>query len=201
MNMNKFSIIMPSYLGDYPYSAKDKESKIIRALDSVVNQTYEDWELIIIADGCNKTCEVVDEYFKEKNCNIKLYYIDKQPLFSGIRNIGIDKAEGDYIIYLDIDDYYSKDYLMNLSKEITSHDWYFVNDYKLVGNEFKESKCVERLGHCGTSNVIHKKLDVKWMKSDYSEDFQFIKRLLKYDYKRLLTCGYYVCHIPHKYDV
>ena len=44
------SVIMPSYLGAYKNAAKDRDRKIVRAINSVVRQTYKDWELIIIAD-------------------------------------------------------------------------------------------------------------------------------------------------------
>ena len=108
--MTKFSIIMPSYLGDYPNSATDKEDKLIRAIESVLQQTYKNWELIIIADGCDKTINLLKKYFKtiDKNKDIVLYLVPKQKIWSGVRNFGIQKATGDYIIYLDIDDYYSK---------------------------------------------------------------------------------------------
>lgn len=204
--MTKFSIIMPSYLGDYPNSATDKEDKLIRAIESVLQQTYKNWELIIIADGCDKTINLLKKYFKtiDKNKEIVLYLVPKQKIWSGVRNFGIQKATGDYIIYLDIDDYYSKDYLFNLSNEITNNDWYFVHDIKLQGNEFKKSYCDIKLGKCGTSNIIHKrKLNIKWAKSDYTEDYRFIQQLksLSNDYKELTTAGYYVCHIPRKYDI
>lgn len=204
--MISFSVIMPSYLGNYPQCAKDRETKLIRAVESVTNQTYKNWELIIVADGCDRTIELLTQYFREnKNKKVALYLINKQKIWSGVRNVGIRKADNDYVIYLDIDDFYCKDYLKNLSKEIEQEEkqWYFVDDYKMKGNSFKTDLCEMKLGMCGTSNVIHKrKLNVFWDKSDYKEDYVFIKKLLKEkDYKRLNTVGYYVCHIPNKYDV
>lgn len=203
--MIKFSVIMPSYLGSYPNSASDKETKFIRALDSLVNQSFKSWELIVIADGCKKTTELLKEYFQplEGEYNVSCYLIPKQPKYSGIRNFGIDKAEGEYIIYLDTDDYFDTDYLLKLSKEITDNNWYIVDDIKMKGNEFKTDICKLSLGHCGTSNIIHKRtMKSRWIKTDYSEDYQFIKLLQKEsDYKKLKTVGYYVCHIPFKYDV
>ena len=46
------SVIMASYLGEYENSASDRKTKFIRAVDSFVNQTYKDAELIIISYGC-----------------------------------------------------------------------------------------------------------------------------------------------------
>ena len=59
----KFSIIMPSYLGEYKRAAKDRDTKIVRAIESVLKQSHEDWELIIISDGCEKTVEIVKPFF------------------------------------------------------------------------------------------------------------------------------------------
>lgn len=54
-----FSIVMPSYLGDYNSSAgpsaTNRVEKFIRAVDSVLAQTFGSWELLIVADGCEKT--------------------------------------------------------------------------------------------------------------------------------------------------
>lgn len=204
--MIKFSIIMPSYLGGYTGAANDREDKLIRSIESVIKQTYNRWELIIIADGCDRTCEILQNYLKQykDKYNIRLYLVPKQKLWAGVRNYGINKAKGEYIIYLDIDDYYKEDYLQLLSKEITDHDWYFVNDFKLKGNQFIEDHCSISLGSCGTSNIIHKSsLKTRWNKSDYAEDFNFIRILNKESnyFKRLNVVGYYVCHIPNTYDI
>ena len=55
------SIIMPSYLGAYRKSAKDREVKLRRAVKSVIHQEYDDWELIIVADVCERTVEIIKE--------------------------------------------------------------------------------------------------------------------------------------------
>ena len=49
----KISIIMQSYLGDYPNARANPEEGFIRAVYSVINQTVSNWELIIVADGCS----------------------------------------------------------------------------------------------------------------------------------------------------
>lgn len=201
---------MPSYLGQYQGAAKDRHTKIIRAIESVIYQTYSSWELIIVADGCKETVRIVTEYLQHNpdlDINLKLYSIPKQRLWSGVRNYGIDKAIGEYIIYLDIDDTYNIHYLESIAKEIGGQmDWYWFNDLKLVGNYFAiDRTCnIDKLGHCGTSNIMHKRsLNARWLVSDYGEDYQFIKHLKnKSDkYTFIDVAGYKVCHIPKKYDI
>ena len=96
------SVVMPSYLGAYKRAAKNRDDKIVRAIKSVQVQTYKDWELLVIADGCEKTVEIVSAI---KDKKVKLHSISKQALWSGaVRNKGLSEAIGDYACYLDIDD-------------------------------------------------------------------------------------------------
>lgn len=100
----KVSVIMPSYLGEYPGAAKNRDKKFVRAVNSFINQTYQDKELIIVADGCTLTYELYMQHFSSHD-NIKITMIPKQPPYSGeMRNEGLRMATGDLITYLDSDD-------------------------------------------------------------------------------------------------
>jgi len=195
---------MPSYLGKYPNSARYRDKKIRRAIDSVLKQSYPNWELIVVADGCPKTVEIVKTY---KDPRIKGFLIQKQMRWDGSqRNTGISRATKDYIIYLDVDDMYEPDYLENLNKEITGHDWYFVDDiwYNTREKEFKRNACELELTRCGTSNVFHRRdLGVFWARGNtYQHDWLFINRLMKFDnFAKLNTIGYKVMHVPLQYDL
>lgn len=214
--MPLFSVIMPSYLGEYSRSAKDKIVKFRRAVDSVINQTFTDFELIIVSDGCIETKRQLLAMSREPGFakvlqKVSGYSIPKQTLWSGIpRNCGINKAKGDFIIYLDTDDKYEPDYLLDLSnaiRETGGKDWYFVNDLRWDKKlrTFKVNRCSIERGRCGTSNIIHRReLGVLWdEKGKYDHDWMFINRLLKTssDYEVLPVAGYQVCHLPNFYDV
>ena len=86
-----------------------------RCLDSVVNQTYKNIEIIIVNDGTEDNSEKIIYKYKEKYGNIK-YVKKKNGGLSDARNFGIRYATGDYICFLDSDDYLSLNLFENLEK-------------------------------------------------------------------------------------
>ena len=196
-------------MGAYKSAAKDRDKKIVRAINSVCKQTYKDWELIIIADGCNKTVDIVQEIVDlYSKFQIKVLYIDKQPIWSGVvRNTGLDAAKGDYCCYLDIDDAFAPDHLEGLAP-FTKKDWYWFDDYIWNGKEFRHRRCnINKPGQCGTSSILHKRDFARWdTKGTYAHDWIFIKNLKQtrnYESKdNYIKAGrYLVCHIPGKFDI
>lgn len=90
-----FSIIIPVY---------NVEPYLNKCLDSVLNQTYQKYEVIIVCDKSNdKSEEIVDKYIKEHK-KFKKIYAENTGL-ARARNIGIKQITGDYILFLDSDDY------------------------------------------------------------------------------------------------
>jgi len=202
LNKNKFSIIMPSFLGEYKQAASNREHKLKRAIESVINQTFKDWELIIISDGCDKTVEIAKEYLSEK---IKCFKIPKQSYMSGnVRQIGIKYATGKYIIYLDSDDMYREDHLQFVYDNMNGQDWAYYNDIRYNGKLNSSVKKVRlEYGVAGTSSICHKRLlKSSWEKCDkYGHDWKFIEKLMEHEnYKHIGTGGYLICHIPGKFD-
>ena len=100
----KFTIIMPTY--------NDSES-IIEALDSVVMQTYKNWELLISDDGStDDTREIIQQYLKKKKeKRIKYYYHNNQDQLNAILNI-FPYITGDYIYILHSDDLLADKYVL-----------------------------------------------------------------------------------------
>ena len=115
----KVTVIMASYLSPYPGSASNPEKKFLRAVNSFKSQTYEDKELIIVSDGCQKTVELYEKYFLNDE-NIHLLPIQKQPLYSGeMRNVALRQANGDIICYLDADDIIGKKHIQTIIEQFT----------------------------------------------------------------------------------
>lgn len=93
---NTISIIVPAY---------NAEKYIKKCLDSLIKQTYKDIEIIVINDGStDKTEEIVKNY---KDKRIK-YFKNKNQGIGKTRNFGIEKAKGNYIMFIDSDDYIEK---------------------------------------------------------------------------------------------
>jgi glycosyltransferase involved in cell wall biosynthesis len=191
------SVIIPCYLGQYEGAAKDRDRKLKRAIESVMHQVYQDWEIIVIADGCKQTVDIA------RNYPVRGYYIDKQKMFSGIpRNVGLEKAKGDIVCYLDADDYFGEYHLLTIEQNF-QQDWVYFNDFVYFGGVWKERIVQLTKWKCGTSNIAHRPLDVRWDEENkYSlDDWKFIKKLKRYGEKKIDTPQYYVAHIPKKYDV
>lgn len=206
---------MASYLGKYEYSADDRIRKFHRAVKSFLSQTHKEKELIIVSDGCNLT---INEYQKYLNHpQIKIYSISKQPNFSGnVRNIGCQQATGDYICYLDTDDFLGSNHLNQISLSCEYHkdkDWFYFDDiivyrFSPTDSDSILSQAVRNVklehGSIGTSSIVHRNIpEINWIGCNgYGHDWTFIKRLidLKKPNAKIHNCSYNVCHIPNSVD-
>lgn len=101
-----FSVIIPTF---------NRASLISKAIQSVIDQTYTNWELIIIDDGSNDNTNQVVEKFNDSR--IKYNYQHNQER-SVARNNGIKFSSGRYICFLDSDDYYVQNRLQMLYDEL-----------------------------------------------------------------------------------
>lgn len=108
----KVSIIMPAY---------NAEKVCVRAIGSVLAQNYTDFELLIIDDGSSDDTYKVCLEHAVKDSRIKLYHQDNQGV-SAARNAGLRNAEGEYIAFLDADDYYDENYLQKMMEQIEAVD-------------------------------------------------------------------------------
>ena len=100
------SIIVPVY---------NVESYLSRCIDSVLNQTFADWELILVDDGSTDASGMICDDYTQKDSRIKVVH-KKNGGQSSARNVGLDLARGEYITFIDSDDYISADcYSNNMS--------------------------------------------------------------------------------------
>ena len=106
MERCEFSIIIPVY---------NAASFLETCLNSIMRQSFTNWELLIIDDGSTDCSWEIISAFQKKDNRIKAFQQENKGPGSA-RNIGIDNAVGEYIIFIDSDDYIDSDYL-NLLEE------------------------------------------------------------------------------------
>ena len=127
--MSKISIIIPVY--------NVKKEYLNKCLESVFNQKYKCFEVIVVDDG--STIDYND-ILKKFNC-IRYYKIDNHGV-SYARNIGIKSSIGDYVMFLDADDYLSLNALSYFADRINKfHDQIVLSRNYNVDNEIKINKC------------------------------------------------------------
>lgn len=97
----KFSIIVPAY---------NAETTLKRCIESVISQTYDNWELIVVDDGsADSTLSICNEYVGQDSRIMVLH--KENGGVSSARNLGIEKASGDWISFLDADDKFESPFL------------------------------------------------------------------------------------------
>lgn len=127
--MVKVSIIVPVY---------NAEKYISTCLDSIINQTLKEIEIIVINDGSNDSSLAICNKYKEQDHRIRV--LDKvNEGVSIARNIGIDIAKGEYLMFIDSDDWIDSDFcenLYNLAKKEKAE--LCISNYVKESLDFKE---------------------------------------------------------------
>ena len=189
--MVKVSVIVPVY---------NVEKYIGRCLDSLVNQTLKDIEIIVVNDGSpDNSQKIIDKYVKKYN-NIKSY-VKKNGGLSDARNYGLKYAQGEYISFIDSDDYVDKTMLEKMYNKAKDNNFDMVvcdldmvlDDGKFIqnvssnidrdiyNNEIK--KYMVNLYPSAWNKLYKRTLfdnEVYFKKGIWFEDVEFIYRLIPY---------------------
>ena len=186
----KFSIIVPVW---------NTEKYLRKCLTSILNQTYENYEVIIINDGSpDNSNQIIDEFVKNDNRFID--YSKENTGLSDTRNFGVKKATGDYLLFLDSDDYYNSELLEKLNKcskdndiikfgcTLVNNNYNLIKTYKktifenindvealkiLVTDELLDSTCIYAF-----KTSFYKKNKFEFLKNCRYEDFGLIPFVL-----------------------
>ncbi|CEG28649.1 glycosyltransferase family 2 protein [Bacillus sp. B-jedd] len=97
----KISVIVPIY---------NVEEYLRRCIDSICHQSYKNLEIILVNDGSTDSCPIISDEYKDKDNRIKIIHKQNGGL-SDARNVGIEHATGDYISFVDSDDYIAENML------------------------------------------------------------------------------------------
>ena len=188
--MDLISVIIPYY---------KKKNSILKTVNSVLNQIYQNFEIIIIYDDENNNDLNFINEIKNKDNRIFIIKNKKQIGAGNSRNIGINSSKGDFIAFLDADDTWKNDKLdkqikfMKINNYEASHTSYsIINErHQVIGNRTARNffKLKELLKSCdiGTSTVMIKRNlinnDVKFAPLKTKEDFVLWLKLLQKNIK------------------
>ncbi|MDY5611904.1 glycosyltransferase family 2 protein [Dysosmobacter sp.] len=93
--MPSISVIIPVY---------QAETYLKKCVESVVKQTFSDWELLLVDDGCTDDSPAICDACAAEDDRIRVFHKRKNGGVSAARNLGLNEAKGDYIAFLDVDD-------------------------------------------------------------------------------------------------
>lgn len=183
--MIKVSVIVPVY---------NVEKYLDKCLTTLAKQTLKDIEIIIVNDGSpDNSQKIIDKYTK-KYSNMKCYIKENGGL-SDARNYGIKKANGEYIAFLDSDDYVTEDMYKKMYEKAKSGNFdivvcdlnYVYPDkiipaYSNVSNDTTDiKKCMLNIYPAAWNKIFKRKLfdnGIEFKKGVWFEDVEFIYRLL-----------------------
>lgn len=185
----KLSIIIPVYR---------VETTLDRCIESILKQGWKDWEMLLIDDGSPDRCPAMCDTWMQRDARITAYHKPNGGL-SDARNYGIERAQGDYITFIDSDDELTADTLHSLMQILHCHPEYDVIEYPILvhaGNTdehrltlpdkewlsareyWHETMAWE---HCYASNKIYRRMlfdEVRFPKGRIFEDAWFWPEML-----------------------
>lgn len=106
------SVIVPVY---------NVEKYIHRCIDSIIEQTYENTEIILVDDGSPDNCPKICDEYEKKDKRIKVIH-KKNGGLSDARNVGIEASKGKFICFIDSDDYIEKNYIKKMYESIIKNN-------------------------------------------------------------------------------
>lgn len=108
-----FSVIMPIY---------NVESFLAKAIDSVLSQTYKNFEIVLVDDASPDGCAAICDAYAEKYDNITAVHHPQNKGLSGARNTGLQYVRGDYVTFMDSDDFIEPDLLQSVYDSLLENE-------------------------------------------------------------------------------
>ncbi|MGL5682630.1 MAG: glycosyltransferase family 2 protein [Marinifilaceae bacterium] len=131
INTPLISIIVPVY---------NVEQYLPKCIDSILAQTYTNFEVLLINDGSPDNCGAICDRYAEQDNRIRVFHKENEGV-SSARNIGLDKAIGEWISFIDSDDWVEQEYLSSFINQIeleTKVDLIFQGYKKIYASQSKE---------------------------------------------------------------
>lgn len=202
------SIITPVY---------NAEQYLHRCIDSILAQSYTDFELLLIDDGSKDASGAICDEYAAKDTRVRVFHKENGGV-SSARNIGLDNAQGEYITFCDADDYVTPDWLAAYGEAIAKNvdlaiqGYYAIDGDNTVEKNFSscQGDTIEAKRQLITSLMSQGMYGYLWVKlfrraiieehairfdtqSTFREDEQFFSKCLEYTSSFIYTdrLGYY----------
>ena len=151
MNNSKVSIIIPVY---------NVERYVEKCISSIINQTYKNLEILIINDGSTDSSYTICKKFAEIDERIKLFN-QKNSGVSVARNVGIENASGEWIYFIDSDDYLDIDAIENIIYQANGADVIQFGFRKIKNGEVIKVKYSSKYLVVKSTNEILNNLEIR----------------------------------------
>ena len=184
------SVIVPVY---------NSEKYLHRCIDSILVQTYVNFELIIVDDGSNDSSGVICDVYEMRDARVRVFHKENGGV-SSARNMGINNAKGEWIIFVDADDFLERSMLNAIiscvtpSINLVHYGWCFHGEEKFASYNVCEKNEIISLKLACKRNIFHgyvwsyafktsiiKKNSLSFLEDiDYAEDWEFIIKFYSY---------------------
>ena len=189
---SKVSVILPNY----------NSSKTIRkTINSIQNQTYKNWEIIIVDDNSDKLTKNLLSKYKNKK-KIKVYFLPKNKGTAYCRNLAIKKSKSDYLAFIDSDDLWKNNKLKVQINFMKKNNYFFTYTYYktfklnnpikkniVVPNKFNFKSFTKNTSIATSTMVVkrEKANNIEFSNTKICEDYYYKCQLLK-------KIGYAYCY-------
>lgn len=183
MNLPAVSIIVPVF-NAYKYLA--------RCIDSILKQTFTDWECLLIDDGSTDGSGVLCDEYAQRDSRIRVFHKERGGV-SSARNVGLEKARGEWLVFVDADDWIMPCHLADINQykvdlvifdffrnnEVQQQDCTRIYDYKDLINAIISEKIFGALWNKRFSTKLIRSIGLLFDEDvDFGEDVLFIVTLL-----------------------
>ena len=194
---SKVSIILPNY---------NSSKTIKKTISSIVNQTYKNWDLIIVDDNSDELTKKILSKYKNKK-KIKFHFLHKNKGAAYCRNLAIKKSRSDYIAFIDSDDLWKQNKLKIQMNFMKKNNYFFTyTNYKtfklknpikkniIVPSKFNFKSFVKNTSIATSTMIVKRSIsnNIKFSNTKICEDYFYKCQLLKlignaYCYPKYLT--------------
>lgn len=193
------SIIVPAY---------NSEKSLSRCIESILRQICADFELLLIDDGSTDNTQTICDYYAQLDSRVRVYHKNNEGV-SSARNLGLKFAKGEYVTFIDSDDWVDQFYITNLLSHsgedidlVISYNWYITKykqeqeiypSYKIDNKELFQLMFIQNDMHYHTSpwGKLYKTSIIKQNNLTFDERMHIGEDLVfLYEYMLFSDCIY-----------